>query len=186
MLGRRQKLTELSTDMGSFRYPSSDHHMLCMHMAPFSLSNRSYSTFLIEVWHSTTSCASTVTWKECDRTSSWRHSLYFCLNPSYWRHSQRCVLDVQSVRISNDLYGTDVVPLIEFTKGYTRPLSSHSNIQNISKEIFGAQVNFVAMRKLHKILRRHTLMKNPSHPVTWSRRTLSTIRISEDIGHGHV
>lgn len=65
--------------------------------------------------------------------------------------SDLCALE--AVRLSNDLYGTDVASAFELAKGYTRPLHPKSHVCPIPPEIVEAHVDLLAKRKLHLIMR---------------------------------
>jgi len=59
----------------------------------------------------------------------------------------------QALRISNDLYGNDVMSSQELAKGYTRPVESGNVPRIVPKEIREAHENLKAKRKLTLILR---------------------------------
>ncbi|CAN8065041.1 unnamed protein product [Agarophyton chilense] len=63
----------------------------------------------------------------------------------------------QSVRISNDLYGNNLMSAHELAKGYTRPLVSSTSLENIPEDIVHAQQALHAMRRLSLILRSKSL-----------------------------
>lgn len=62
----------------------------------------------------------------------------------------------QALRITNDLYGNDVVSATELAKGYTRPIESGVLQRGLPAYIVSAHDTLVAKRKLTKILRSKT------------------------------
>lgn len=58
------------------------------------------------------------------------------------------VLVVEAIRISNDLYGNDVMSAHELAKRYTRPLSADQLLFQIPEEIVSANEKLLAKRKL--------------------------------------
>ena len=62
----------------------------------------------------------------------------------------------QALRISNDLYSSDVCSAQELAKGYTRPATIGSFIAIVPQEILQAHDDLLAKRKLTRILRSKT------------------------------
>lgn len=69
-------------------------------------------------------------------------------------------LAIHAVRISNDLYGSDVISAFEAAKGYSRPINPDVPPAPVDAEMLEAHANLVARRKLTKILRSHSLEEN--------------------------
>lgn len=67
------------------------------------------------------------------------------------------VLALRSVRVSNDLYISDVISAYEAAKGYTRPIHPYVSPVPVDRELLEAHSNLVARRKLTRILRLHSL-----------------------------
>lgn len=63
------------------------------------------------------------------------------------------VLAIRAVRISNDLYGSDVTCLFEPAKGYTMPLLPNVTPVPLSQDISRALDEIIAERKVAKVLR---------------------------------
>lgn len=63
---------------------------------------------------------------------------------------------IQSVTVSNDLYGNDTASSFELAKGFTKPVSHDSDLQLITPEVEQAHQRLVARRKLNVILRSNT------------------------------
>jgi len=59
----------------------------------------------------------------------------------------------QAIRITNDLYGNDVMSANELAKGYTRPIEAGVSLKSLPEEIVRAHDTLMAKRKLTKILR---------------------------------
>jgi len=70
----------------------------------------------------------------------------------------------QSLRISNDLYGNDVVSAYELAKGFTRPILKGQGIMQIPVEIVDAQETLKAKRKLALIMRSKSTRDNVVKP----------------------
>lgn len=66
------------------------------------------------------------------------------------------ILAIQAVRISNDLYGTDVISSFEMAKGLHRPVIGDAEVKSVPHEIVEAHVDIKARRKLNRILRSHS------------------------------
>lgn len=69
----------------------------------------------------------------------------------------------QALRISNDLYGTDVCSAHELAKGYTRPIASGEFPATIPEEILNAHHELIAKRRLTLILRSKSITDIPLH-----------------------
>ena len=67
------------------------------------------------------------------------------------------LLAQQAIRISNDLYGNDVVSAHELAKGYTRPVQSGS-LFHLPDAVSNAHDELIGKRKLNKILRTHAVV----------------------------
>ena len=67
----------------------------------------------------------------------------------------------QALRISNDLYGSDVCSAQELAKGYTRPATVGSYPVIVPEDILQAHDNLLAKRKLTRILRSKTTSDIP-------------------------
>ena len=59
----------------------------------------------------------------------------------------------RAIRISNDLYGSDVLSSFETAKGFTKPCDDKNGINVISKDLINAHDTIKAKRKLNLILR---------------------------------
>lgn len=70
------------------------------------------------------------------------------------------VLALRAVRVSNDIYGSDVISAYEAAKGYTRPINSCMPPVPVDHELVEAHSNLVARRKLTRILRSHSLTEH--------------------------
>ena len=70
---------------------------------------------------------------------------------------------IQSIRVSNDLYGNDTVSAFELAKGFSRPVDGKSSVHPIPTEIVEAQIDLKGRRKLNKILRSHTSIYETVH-----------------------
>ncbi len=66
----------------------------------------------------------------------------------------------EALRISNDLYGNDVMSAHEQAKGYTRPIYSGSPAFEIPTEIVNAHNTLLAKRKLTLILRSKSVQRH--------------------------
>ena len=67
----------------------------------------------------------------------------------------------QAIRISNDLYGNDVLSAQELAKGYSRPLESGVIPKSLSQDLIDAHQTLLAKRKLTLILRSKTFDEIP-------------------------
>lgn len=67
---------------------------------------------------------------------------------------------IQAVRISNDLFGSDILSSFEMTKGYCKPILPGASPIPFVQEIFDAQLQLDAKRKLTRILRSRSLQKS--------------------------
>jgi len=76
------------------------------------------------------------------------------------------ILVNQSLRISNDLYGNDVMSAHELAKGYTRPIENGNVPRCVPKEVVQAQEDLKAKRKLTLILRSKTSRDDKVKPGT--------------------
>lgn len=80
------------------------------------------------------------------------------------RHTERNISDpvhdLSAVRISNDLYGTDVISAFEAEKGYRRPVQPDMPPVTVDSELLQAHGNLIARRKLKRILRSNSLSSN--------------------------
>ena len=90
-------------------------------------------------------------------------SIFIRLKNSSPDTSQK-ILALRAVRISNDLYGSDVISAYEAAKGYTRPVNSEVPPVPVDAELLEAHANLVARRKLTKILRSHSLSEKDFRP----------------------
>lgn len=70
----------------------------------------------------------------------------------------------QAIRITNDLYGNDIMSSNELAKGYTRPVESGMSLNYLPKEIVEAHDALVAKRKLTKILRSKSVQTPDINP----------------------
>ena len=61
--------------------------------------------------------------------------------------------DMQSVRISNDLYGSEILSSFEMAKGFSRPVTVSSQVVEIDPVLVEAKIQLEAKRKLTRILR---------------------------------
>lgn len=75
------------------------------------------------------------------------------------------VLALRAVRVSNDLYGSDVISAFETAKGFTRPVLSDASPVPVDLELIKAHANLAARRKLTRILRLHSLSENCGQPL---------------------
>ena len=66
--------------------------------------------------------------------------------------TEKSLLVHRALRISNDLYGNEVLSAHEQAKGYTRPICNHSPV-TVPNELVNAQKDLLAKRKLNLILR---------------------------------
>lgn len=77
------------------------------------------------------------------------------------RHAQQKTTNdihaLRAVRVSNDLYGSDVLSAYEADKGYTRPVNPEIPPVPVDEELLEAHANLIARRKLMRILRSHSL-----------------------------
>lgn len=71
-------------------------------------------------------------------------------------------LEVQAIRISNDLYGNDVMSANEPAKGYTRPIHGKHPMMLVP-ELREAHDKLLAKRKLTLILRSKAVKNLPIH-----------------------
>ena len=67
----------------------------------------------------------------------------------------------QTFRISNDLYGNDVMSSHEIAKGYSRPVMSGGPPLSVPDELYRAHETLIAKRKLNLILRSKPSMSTP-------------------------
>ncbi len=67
----------------------------------------------------------------------------------------------KAVRISNDLYGNDVMSANELAKGYARPIRSGDSPTDIPKDIIDAHDALQARRKLTLVLRSKSVHETP-------------------------
>ena len=71
-------------------------------------------------------------------------------------------LDVQqAIRVSNDLYGSEVLSAQELAKGYSRPIEAGAKPKLLSLDIVDAYQTLFAKRKLTLILRSKTIEETP-------------------------
>ena len=66
---------------------------------------------------------------------------------------------IEAIKISNDLYGNDVMSAFEIAKGFSRPICNQS-IKPVDNELIEAHDNLCAKRKMNKILRSHSYDRN--------------------------
>jgi len=66
---------------------------------------------------------------------------------------------IEAIKISNDLYGNDVMSAFEIAKGFSRPIWNQS-IKPVDSELIEAHDNLCAKRKMNKILRSHSHDRN--------------------------
>ena len=76
-------------------------------------------------------------------------------------------LAYQAVTTSNDLYGNNVMSSFEVAKGYTKPLIKPANELGIPDEIYQAQQNLIAKRKLALILKSKSTAEIPVKAGVW-------------------
>lgn len=67
----------------------------------------------------------------------------------------------QAIRISNDLYGSDVLSAQELAKGYARPIQNEVIPKQLPQELVDAHQTLLAKRKLTLILRSKTFAESP-------------------------
>ena len=67
----------------------------------------------------------------------------------------------EALRISNDLYGNDVMSSHELAKGYTHPIHPNGPIVVVSDDITAAHETLIAKRKLNLILKSNSIEDIP-------------------------
>ena len=87
--------------------------------------------------------------------------IYLRLRSATDENNTSALLVVQALRISNDLYGSDVMSAQELAKGYTRPLAADKFPVPIPDEILAAHEQLLSKRKLTLILRSKSVIDNP-------------------------
>lgn len=93
-------------------------------------------------------------------------SIFLRLLSEFSINARLCAL--QAVRISNDLYGSDVLSSFEMAKGFTRPSRAWSSALKVDQGIIDAQLQLEAKRRLTKILRSKVILTlNFKYEILW-------------------
>lgn len=84
-------------------------------------------------------------------------SIFLRLNASSDPQIPPELMAYRAIRISNDLYGSDVLSSFELAKGFTKPLDEKDGLNVISNDLIDAHDTIKAKRKLNLILRSNAL-----------------------------
>lgn len=74
---------------------------------------------------------------------------------------ERDVMALQAIRISNDLYGNDVMSSFEIAMGFTKPMDQSISPTVVPMELSEARDTMIAKRKYTKLLQSN-ITKNPA------------------------